>query len=130
MNRTEQPLIEVRKIKKFFPLKRTSIFDRRKLSVKATEDITLTIYKGETFGLVGESGCGKTTLGRVILQLYPPTSGSVLYYGVSLKELNPQYVIHEIKNCLNIKQKQSNHLTKLINLMKNRRTQSPNAYYS
>ena len=97
MNRTEQPLIEVRKIKKFFPLKRTSIFDRRKLSVKATEDITLTIYKGETFGLVGESGCGKTTLGRVILQLYPPTSGSVLYYGVSLKELNPQYVIHEIK---------------------------------
>lgn len=97
MNKTQQPLIEVRKVKKFFPLKRSSIFDRRNLSVKANEDVTLTIYKGETFGLVGESGCGKTTLGRVILQLYPPTSGSALYYGIPLKELNPQYVIHEIK---------------------------------
>jgi len=97
MNNTGQPLIEVRKIKKFFPLKKTSVFDRRNLSVKATEDVTLTIYKGETFGLVGESGCGKTTLGRVILQLYPPTSGSVLYYDIPLRELNPQYVIQEIK---------------------------------
>ncbi|MFA5542689.1 MAG: oligopeptide/dipeptide ABC transporter ATP-binding protein [Bacilli bacterium] len=92
----KQPLIEVRKLKKFFPLKRKSIFQRKLLNVRANEDVSFTIYKGETFGLVGESGCGKSTLGRTILQLYPPTSGSALYYGMPLHELNPAYVLNEI----------------------------------
>jgi ABC-type oligopeptide transport system ATPase subunit len=93
----KEPLIEVRKIKKFFPLKRHSLFDRKQLYIRGNEDISFTIFKGETFGLVGESGCGKTTLGRVILQLYEPTSGSALYYGIPLRELNPQYVLNEIR---------------------------------
>lgn len=96
-NKVNQPLIEVRKLKKFFPLKKKHIFQRQTLNVKANEDISLTIYKGETLGLVGESGCGKSTLGRVILQLYPPTSGSALYYGMPLRETNPKYVISDIK---------------------------------
>lgn len=95
-NLNKQPLIEVRKLKKFFPLKKTSIFQRTRLNVRAVEDVTFTIYKGETFGLVGESGCGKSTLGRTILQLYPPTSGSALYYGIPLHEVNPKYVLEEI----------------------------------
>lgn len=92
----KQPLIETRKLKKFFPLKKKHIFQLKRLNVRANEDISLTIYKGETFGLVGESGCGKSTLGRVILQLYPPTSGSALYYGTTLRELKPHYVLNEI----------------------------------
>ncbi len=94
----KEPLLEVRKLKKFFPLKKKHIFQRQKLFVRANEDISLTIFKGETLGLVGESGCGKSTLGRVILQLYPPTSGSALYYGVPLREVNPKYVIKDIKS--------------------------------
>jgi peptide/nickel transport system ATP-binding protein len=94
----KEPLIEVRKMKKYFPLKKKHIFQREVYSVKANEDISLTIYRGETFGLVGESGCGKSTLGRVILQLYPPTSGSALYYGIPLRKLNPKYVIKGIKS--------------------------------
>lgn len=92
-----EPLIETRKLKKFFPLKRKSIFQLKRLNVRAIEDINLTIYKGETLGLVGESGCGKSTLGRVILQLYQPTSGSSLYYGIPLREANPYYIIRDIK---------------------------------
>lgn len=94
---TKEPIIEIRKLKKFFPLKKKSIFQKKQRFVRANEDITLTIFKNETFGLVGESGCGKSTLGRVILQLYPPTSGSALYYGVSLLEIKPAYVLKEIE---------------------------------
>ncbi len=97
MNNTKQPLIEVRKIKKFFPLKSSSFFNRRPLFIRANEDVSFTINKGETFGIVGESGCGKSTLGRLILQLYPQTSGSALYYGVPLRELCPEYVLKEIR---------------------------------
>ncbi|HEY8445270.1 MAG TPA: oligopeptide/dipeptide ABC transporter ATP-binding protein [Bacilli bacterium] len=95
-NQFKEPLIETRKLKKFFPLKKKHIFQET-YYVRANEDVTLTIYKGETLGIVGESGCGKSTLGRVILQLYEPTSGSALYYGIPLRELNPDYVINDIK---------------------------------
>ena len=94
--KNKEVLIELRKLKKFFPLKKRSLFQRESLYVRANEDISLKIYKNETFGLVGESGCGKSTLGRVILQLYPPTSGSVLYYGVDIYDINPEYVLKEI----------------------------------
>lgn len=97
MPKKREVLIESRKIKKFFPLKRKSIFQLRRFFIRALEDVSIQIYRGETFGLVGESGCGKSTLGRVMLQLYPPTSGSALYYGIPLREINPKYVLKEIK---------------------------------
>ncbi len=74
-------LLSIRNLKKYFPLSKKSIFQREVRYVRANDDISLDIYEGETFGLVGESGCGKSTFGRVILQLYPQTSGSTIYYG-------------------------------------------------
>ena len=75
-------LLEVRNLKKYFPVK-TGAF-RKKQYVKAVEDVSLDIYKGETLGLVGESGCGKTTLGRTIIRLYEPTSGKIVYDGQTI----------------------------------------------
>lgn len=100
-----EPLIEIRKLKKFFPLKKRSIFQRKQFYVRANEDVSFTIYKGETFGLVGESGCGKSTLGRTILQLHKPTSGSALYYGIPLHEFNPEYVLKEIDKLVDYQNK-------------------------
>ena len=77
-------LIRVEHLKKYFPLKKKSVFDSEQLYVKANEDITLNIYEGETLGLVGESGCGKSTLGRTLLQLYNQTDGRTIYYGCLL----------------------------------------------
>lgn len=84
-------LISTRKLKKYFPVKKG-------VNLKAVNDVTLKIYEGEKFGVVGESGCGKSTLGRVILQLYPQTSGSCVYYGKSIQELNPKYIQKEINH--------------------------------
>lgn len=90
------PVFKVRKLKKFFPLKK-SIFDRVQLNVRANEDISFSIYRGETLGIVGESGCGKSTLGRVILQLYPPTSGSVEYFPNEVENFKYSYILQEFK---------------------------------
>jgi ABC-type oligopeptide transport system, ATPase component len=68
------------------------------LFVRANEDVTLDIYEGETFGLVGESGCGKSTLGRTLLQLYEQTDGRTLYYGRSIEDITPKYVLETYKN--------------------------------
>jgi len=81
-------LIRIEHLTKHFPITRGIIFTRQIGSIKAVDDVSFTIRKGETLGLVGESGCGKTTLGRTILQLYRPTSGKVLYNGVDLTELD------------------------------------------
>ncbi|HSL93659.1 MAG TPA: ATP-binding cassette domain-containing protein, partial [Bacillota bacterium] len=91
-------LVRVRNLTKHFPIRKTSLFQRQQLYVQANDNISLDIYEGETFGLVGESGCGKTTLGRVILQLYPQTSGTTLYYGKTLEEFKPKYVKHVIND--------------------------------
>lgn len=96
-NSFSKPLIEIRNLKKYFPLKKTRLFQRHALSVKANDGVDLIIHQGETLGLVGESGCGKSTLGRVIQQLYPTTSGDILYYGYSLEEYTPEYLFHDIK---------------------------------
>jgi oligopeptide transport system ATP-binding protein len=77
-------LISVRDLKKHFPITRGIVLRRQVGAVKAVDGISFDILKGETLGLVGESGCGKTTAGRTILQLYRPTSGSVLFNGVEL----------------------------------------------
>ena len=79
-------LLEVQNLKVHFPVKH-GLFSRGRASVKAVDDVSLTIAPGETLGLVGESGCGKTTLGRAILRLIEPTAGRVLLEGEDITEL-------------------------------------------
>ena len=74
------PLLDVRDLKKYFPV-RSGVFSRISGSVKAVDDVSFHVKKGETFGLVGESGCGKSTVGRTILRLMEPTSGEALFEG-------------------------------------------------
>jgi peptide/nickel transport system ATP-binding protein len=71
-------LLEIRNLKKYFPV-RGSLFGRRTEYVKAVDDVSLRIGRGETLGLVGESGCGKTTLGRCVVRLYKPLAGEIIY---------------------------------------------------
>ena len=80
----KEVLIRVRGLKKYFPITRGILIQREVGAVKAVDDVTFDIYHGETLGLVGESGCGKTTTGRTMLQLYEPTAGEVYYNGVDL----------------------------------------------
>ena len=91
-------LLEVRKLKKVFPIKRN-------VQLKALNDVSFKIYEGEKFGVVGESGCGKSTLGRVLLQLHKQTSGSTVYHGKSVEDVNPQYINKEIQNLKNYQNK-------------------------
>ncbi len=85
-------LLSITNLKKYFPIAKSSIFQKEQLYVRANEDITIDIYEGETLGIVGESGCGKSTLGRVLLQLYPQTAGTTMYYGSTLEDVAPYYV--------------------------------------
>ena len=80
--KTEQPLIQVKNLKQYFDIN-MGWFKNKPL--KAVDDVSFNINKGETLGLVGESGCGKTTVGRTILHLYKPTSGEVIYNGNPIK---------------------------------------------
>lgn len=86
-SRTNVPLIEVRGLKMDFPVKRT-ITGRVTKMLKAVDDVNFSIQPGTTFGLVGESGCGKTTVGRAIVRLYKPTAGEVLYEGADIAALD------------------------------------------
>jgi oligopeptide/dipeptide ABC transporter ATP-binding protein len=81
-----EPLIEVRDLKKYFPLT-GGVFRKLIGYVRAVDEITFDIYKGETLGLVGESGCGKTTAGRTIIRLLNPTSGNLIFEGTDITEL-------------------------------------------
>lgn len=74
------PLLEVKNIKKWFPTKK-SPFSREKVYIKAVDGVSFTLNEGETLGVVGESGCGKSTMGRTVLRLIEPTEGQVLFEG-------------------------------------------------
>ena len=84
---TDGALLEVRNLRKYFPITRGLIFQRHAGDVKAVDGVNLTIRRGETLGLVGESGCGKSTTGRTILQLERPTEGQVVFDGRDLTQL-------------------------------------------
>ena len=82
-------LVEVDNLKMYFK-KATGIVKRKTAYIKAVDNISFTIDKGETFGLVGESGCGKTTTGRTIIRLYDPTDGTIRYDGQDVTHLSPK----------------------------------------
>jgi len=84
-NSQEKILLQVKNLKKYFPI-RNGLFSKEIGSIKAVDDVSFNIIKGETLGLVGESGCGKTTVGRTILRLLEPTSGSIIYDGKDISE--------------------------------------------
>jgi oligopeptide transport system ATP-binding protein len=82
-------LVEVRNLKKYFPI-HTGLLRRHTGDVKAVDDISFDIYEGETLGLVGESGCGKSTVGRTLLRLYEVTAGQVVIDGTDVASLAPE----------------------------------------
>jgi oligopeptide transport system ATP-binding protein len=83
-----EALVQVVGLKKYFPITQGVLVQREVGAVKAVDDITFNIYPGETLGLVGESGCGKTTTGRTIIQLYKPTDGHVLFENTDLTQMD------------------------------------------
>jgi oligopeptide/dipeptide ABC transporter ATP-binding protein len=82
-----EPLLKVKNLKKYFPVE-AGVFGREKEFVKAVDDVSFNIYKGETLGLVGESGCGKSTTGRMLVNLLTPTSGEVIFEGIDIAKLS------------------------------------------
>lgn len=81
-----EKLLEVKNLKKYFPVK-SGLFSKTVNYVKAVDDISFDIYKGETLGLVGESGCGKSTTGRMLVNLLQPSGGEVIFEGINLSKL-------------------------------------------
>jgi oligopeptide transport system ATP-binding protein len=81
-----EPLLQVKGLKKYFPIT-GGVFGKKVGEVKAVDDVTFTVYKGETLGIVGESGCGKSTTGRMLLRLIEPTAGSIVFEGKEVTTL-------------------------------------------
>ena len=81
-------LLDVKDLKMYFPVSSGLVFQRTVAYIKAVDGVSFTVKRGETLGLVGESGCGKTTTGRCILQLYKPTGGQVIFEGQDLTSLS------------------------------------------
>lgn len=81
-----EALMEIKNLKKYFPVKSQGFF-QGKSYLKAVDDVSFNIYKGETLGLVGESGCGKSTTGRMLVNLLEPSSGEILFEGKDLSEM-------------------------------------------
>ena len=89
MTEDNKVLVRVEDLKMHFPIYR-GVIQRQVGAVRAVDGVSFSIHKGETLGLVGESGCGKSTTGRTILQLYKPTAGKVFYEDVELTKLHPE----------------------------------------
>jgi oligopeptide transport system ATP-binding protein len=88
-------ILEIEQLKKYFPVTR-GFFRRKVGDIKAIDGVSFTVKKGQTFGLVGESGCGKTTLGRCILQTIPPSSGKIIFEGmkITLGDMKRQNILN------------------------------------
>jgi len=82
------PLLEVKDLVKYFPVKSSGVLRRTIGQVQAVDGVSFTVDKGSSLGLVGESGCGKTTTGRVVTRLYDPTSGTIMFEGNEIGQLN------------------------------------------
>lgn len=89
----EKPLLEVKGIKKYYPVKR-GLFGRNKSDVRAVDGLDFTVMRGETLGFVGESGCGKSTMGQLVTQLLDPTAGEIFFEGKNLAALNAEEIRH------------------------------------
>ncbi|SLM31973.1 oligopeptide transporter subunit; ATP-binding component of ABC superfamily [Desulfamplus magnetovallimortis] len=87
LSRSNHNLVTVKNLKKYFPFTKGSLFNRKKGQIKAVDDLSFNIRKGETLGVVGESGCGKSTTGRAILHLEKPTAGEIVIDGVDVTRL-------------------------------------------
>ena len=83
-------LLQVTGLKKYFPVNKGIIFSHKTGDVKAVDGVSFFVNRGETFGLVGESGCGKSTTGRLVMQLLKPTAGSVVFDGKELTDMNKE----------------------------------------
>ena len=101
MENNKEVLLSISNLKQYFPLKKGRF-------VKANDGVSLDIYRGETFGLVGESVCGKSTLGRTILLVYDQTYGRTMYYVKSLDDIAPKYVEQTIKNLVKLRNEWKN----------------------
>ena len=98
MKNNNEVLVKVEHLKKYFPITRGIVFQKEIGAVRAVDDISFEIHRGETLGLVGESGCGKSTTGRTIIQLYRPTSGKVYYQDRDLSTLKGRDLRHLRRN--------------------------------
>lgn len=85
---TRENLVEVSGLKKYFVVGHKGIFNQKPIFLKAVDDISFNIYKGETLGLVGESGCGKSTVARTMIRLHEPTAGEVVFEGKNIAKMN------------------------------------------
>lgn len=99
MAENKKILFKITNLKQYFPLSKKGLY------VKANDGIDVNIYEGETFGLVGESGCGKSTFGRTLLELYPQTDGRTMYYGRTLDEIAPKYVLDTITHFSSLRER-------------------------
>lgn len=84
-----EPLVQVRNLKKYFTME-SDLLGRPTSVLKAVDDVSFDIHKGEAFGLVGESGCGKTTIGKMMVNLYKPTAGNIIFDGTDLTTLSDE----------------------------------------
>ncbi len=96
----KEPLLQIKNLKTYFPINK-GIFGKAKDFVKAVDDVSFDVYPGETLGLVGESGCGKTTLGRALLRLVEPTGGEVIFNGINVTKLD-QKKLRDIRKDIQI----------------------------
>ncbi len=94
MKAENKKLLEIKNLKKYFPGSEGQLF-KTSNEVKAVDDVSFDIYQQETLGLVGETGCGKTTVGRTMLHLYQPTGGKILFDGVDLNSLGEKELRHQ-----------------------------------